>query len=131
MKITSSEPKDYLGISGKGLITSLGLKTNIRSKKNKKARYAITNASMKYLSNIIKEFEKLPYKGYVRKRPKQEPTDSYVYLERELPGILPKTLVAAPVPGRGVPGWGVKSDQPLDSLLTPPRVGYNCDSGGG
>ena len=27
MKITSSEPKDYLGILGKVLITSLGLKT--------------------------------------------------------------------------------------------------------
>ena len=29
MKITSSEPKDYLGKSGKGLITSMGLKTII------------------------------------------------------------------------------------------------------
>ena len=35
---------------------------------------------MKDLSIIIKEFEKLPYKGYVRKRPKHEPTDSYFYL---------------------------------------------------
>ena len=34
MIITYSEPKDYLGRSGKGLITSLGLKTNVRSKKN-------------------------------------------------------------------------------------------------
>ena len=35
---------------------------------------------MKDLSKIIKEFEKFPYKGYVRKRPKHEPTDSYFYL---------------------------------------------------
>ena len=49
MKITSSEPKDYLVISGKGLITSLGINTNVRLKKNKKARYEITNVSMKDL----------------------------------------------------------------------------------
>ena len=30
IKVTSSEPKYYLGISGKGVITSLGLKNIIR-----------------------------------------------------------------------------------------------------
>ena len=39
---------------------------------------------MKDISNIIKEFEKLPYKGYVRKRPKHEPTNNYFYLARHL-----------------------------------------------
>ena len=68
MKITSSEPKDYLGKSGKGLITSLGIKKITRSKRIKEARFAITNTSIKDLSNIIKEFEDLPYEGYVRKR---------------------------------------------------------------
>ena len=29
-------------------------------------------------------------------------------------GLLPKTLVAAPVPGSGVPGWGIESDQTQD-----------------
>ena len=48
------------------MITSLGLKTILRSKKIKKARYAITNVSMKDISKIIKEFERFPYKGYVR-----------------------------------------------------------------
>ena len=80
MRIKSSDPKDYLGISGKGLITSLGIKTNARSKKNKKSRYAITNVSMKDISNIVKDFEKLPYEGYVKKRPKHEPTERYFYL---------------------------------------------------
>ena len=59
IRITSSEPKDYLGRSGKRLTNSLGLKTNVRSKKYKKARYVITNVSMKDLSKIIKEFEKI------------------------------------------------------------------------
>ena len=39
---------------------------------------------MKDLSKIIKDFEKLPYKGYVQKRPKHEPTDSYFYLARNI-----------------------------------------------
>ena len=34
---------------------------------------------MKYIWRIIKEFEKLPYKGYVQKMPKYEPIDSYFY----------------------------------------------------
>ena len=74
MKITSSEPKYYVGISVKGLITSLDLKIIVSSKKEKKARYAITNeskknkkvkyaitnVSMKDLTKIIKDFLKLP-----------------------------------------------------------------------
>ena len=35
---------------------------------------------MNDLSNIIREFEKLTYKSYERRRPKHEPTDSYFYL---------------------------------------------------
>ena len=76
MKITSSGPKYYLVISGKELITYLGLKTIGRSKKNKKERYAITNVSKKNHLNIIKEVKKIPYEGYVWKSPKHEPTDS-------------------------------------------------------
>ena len=73
-----------MGRSGKGLITSLGFKTNVSSKKYKRERYDITNISMKDPSNLIKEFEILPYKGYVHKRPKHEPTESYFYLARHL-----------------------------------------------
>ena len=84
MRITSSESKVKLGISGKGLIKSLGLKAKTRTKKYKKARYTIVNVSKKYLSNIIREFEKLPYGSYEKKRPKHEPTDSYFYPARQL-----------------------------------------------
>ena len=62
IKIISSDSKDNLGISGKGLITSLGLKAKVRPHKCKKARYAIVNVSKKELSNIIRDFEKLTYK---------------------------------------------------------------------
>ena len=59
METTSSESKGELGRSGKGLVTALDLKTKVRPKKYKKARYAIGNVNMKDLYNIIKEFENL------------------------------------------------------------------------
>ena len=59
MENTSPESKVELEIPGKGLVTSLALKTKAKLKKYKKARYAIENVSMKYLSKKIKEFEKL------------------------------------------------------------------------
>ena len=43
MKITSSESKEKLERSGKGLITSLGFKAEVRPQKYKKLRYAIGN----------------------------------------------------------------------------------------
>ena len=49
MKITSSESKEKLGRSGKGLITSLVIKDKLRPHKYKKARYAIGNVSKKDL----------------------------------------------------------------------------------
>ena len=84
MRITLPDPKYNLGRSGKELITYLGLRTNVRSKKCKNPRYTITNFSMKDLSKTIKEFEKITYKGYVRNRSKHETTDSYFYLARHI-----------------------------------------------
>ena len=48
-----------------------------------------------------------------------------------LPGLFSEMSVAAPVPIRGEPGWGFKSDQPLGSLCAPTRAGHNFDSEGG
>ena len=62
MIITSSDPKDNLGRSGKRLITSMGIKAKASPKRYKKARYSIINVSMKDLSKIIREFEKMHYK---------------------------------------------------------------------
>ena len=84
MKTTSSESKEKLEISGKGLINSLGFKAKVRPHKNKKERYSIGNFSKKDFSKIIKEFEKLPYESYEKKRPKHEPTENYFYLPKQL-----------------------------------------------
>ena len=50
----------------------------------KKARCDIVNVIKKDLSKIIKEFDKLPYKSYERRRLKHEPNDSYFYLARQI-----------------------------------------------
>ena len=62
------------------MVTALALKTKAGSKKYKKARYAIGYVSMKDLSNIIKEFEKIVKVPYVKSIPKHEPTSSYYRL---------------------------------------------------
>ena len=83
-KITSSESKYILVISGKGSITSLGIKAKESPNKYKRERYAIRNVNKNDLSRIIREFEKLPSESYERKRPKHDPTDSYFHLARHL-----------------------------------------------
>ena len=57
IKITYSESKGKLGRSGKGLITSLGLKAKLRPNKYKKAGYTIGNISKNDLSKIIRDFQ--------------------------------------------------------------------------
>ena len=56
METISSESKEKLERSGKGLVTALVFKTKVRLQKYKKARYAIGNVSEKDFSKIIKEF---------------------------------------------------------------------------
>ena len=69
MRIMSSYSKENLGRSGKGLITSLGLKAKVRPHKLKKARYAIGNVSEKEFLKIIKEFEKIGKLSYDKRGP--------------------------------------------------------------
>ena len=88
MKITSSESKEKLVRSVKGLITSLGSYSKVSPHKYKKARYAIENVSKKDLSKIIKQFDKLPYESYEKKRTKHEPTDRYFYLARQIENFM-------------------------------------------
>ena len=74
IRITSPESKFKWEISGKGLITSLSLKVKTRPNKYLKSRYAIRNVSEKDFS----------YESYEKKRHKNEPTDSYFYISRQL-----------------------------------------------
>ena len=71
METTSSESKGKLDKSGNGLVTALALKTKVRSKKYKKARYAIRNVSMKDFFKMIKEFENIGKVPDVKRIPQQ------------------------------------------------------------
>ena len=88
IRITYSDSKDNLGRSGKGLITSLGIKAKARPSMYKKSRYAIGNVSKKDLSKIIRNFDRLHYNSYDRSRPKHKPTNSYLYLSRHLENFM-------------------------------------------
>ena len=59
------------------MISSLGIKNIRRPKKIKKERSNITEVIIKDMYSIIKEFENLPYEGYVRKRSKHIPNNGY------------------------------------------------------
>ena len=69
------------------MITSLGFKTKARSRRYKKARYAIGNVIEKDLYKIIKEFENIDKIPYEKKRPKHELTDSYFHLQGNLRSV--------------------------------------------
>ena len=56
MKITSSESKIRLEISGEGLITSLGFKVKVMPQIYKKGRCAIGNVSQKDLSDVMLQY---------------------------------------------------------------------------
>ena len=69
MKIISSDSKEELEISGKGLITYLGFKAKVRPHRYKNSRYAIGNVSKKNLLKIIREFENYLMKVMRRRSP--------------------------------------------------------------
>ena len=54
-KVTSSESRGYMGISGKGVTTSLDLRTKSPNKK-KKSWIAITDITNQYFRKFIKKF---------------------------------------------------------------------------
>ena len=76
--------KSKIGKIRKGVGYLSGFQGQCKATKTKKARYAIGNVSEKDLSKIIREFDKFDQLPYEKKSTKHEPTDSYVYLARQL-----------------------------------------------
>ena len=68
--------KKKIGNISKGVDYLTGFQDQSRVAKIKKARYAIGNVSKKYLSKIIREFEKFDKLPSEKKSPEHEPTDS-------------------------------------------------------
>ena len=94
------------------MVTALYLKTKVRSKQYKKARYAIGNISMKDLSNIIKEFEKIVKVPYVKRIPKHEPTSSYYHLV----GCIGKCMMRSDGYNRHVHGSHAEDTAPSSNV---------------
>ena len=110
--------------SGKGLVTALDFKTKVRSPKYKKAKYAIGNVSEKDLSKIIKKFEKIVKLPYGKKRPKDDPTESYFRLARD----IAKCMIRSDKLNWYDHGGYTKRTAPYLNVLLQTRVNQNAVS---
>ena len=68
-----------IGISGKGMNTSLALRTKSPNKKQK-ARISITGINNQDFRNFLKRFNNSPCLGYKLKHVNNEPTQDYFFL---------------------------------------------------
>ena len=59
-EVISSESRDYMGISGNGLNTSLNLRTK-RTNKKQRTSISINEITNQYFRRFIKEFNSSPY----------------------------------------------------------------------
>ena len=78
-KATSLEPRDNVGRLGKGMTTSLTIRTKIPNNKQK-ARTVFTDITNQYFRKLLKKFNNSPFLGYKKKRVHNEPTESYFLL---------------------------------------------------
>ena len=81
---TSSESKERFGKIRKGVGKRSGFQYQSKVAKIKKAMYAIVSFSEKDIPNIIKKFEKIEKLPYEKKRLKNEPTESYFCLAKQI-----------------------------------------------
>ena len=72
-EVTSSEPMDYMGIQGKGVVTSLDLRTKIPNRKQKEKFPLLTLTT-------LKKFKNSPYLDNKQKQVYNEPTEAYLFL---------------------------------------------------
>ena len=86
-EVTSSESKYYIGIPGKGMTYSLDLRTK-RSNKKQKARFSITDITKQGFREIFKKFENSLYLGYNTKQVHNEPTESYLFLIKNITKLI-------------------------------------------
>ena len=65
--------------SGKGLTTSLTIRTK-RTNKKQKARNSITDINNQYFRQFLKKIRNLTYLSYKMKQVHNEPTEAYLFL---------------------------------------------------
>ena len=77
-----------MGRSGKELTNSLTISTIRRSNKNNNTRTYYTEVVPKYFINILEEFEDICYLGYRKRKIKNDPTEAYFFLVKQIYQLL-------------------------------------------
>ena len=85
--ITSSESRDYMKRPGKGLTTSMNIRTKSPNKKQN-AGFYITAITKQDFRKFINKFENSPYLVYKSKQVNNEPTDAYLFLIKQITKII-------------------------------------------
>ena len=73
--------------SGKGLTTSLAIRTK-RTNKKQKARNSITNINNQYFRQFLRKIRNLTYLSYKMKQVHNEPTEAYLFLLKQAYRII-------------------------------------------
>ena len=76
-----------MGRPGKGLTTSLYLRSKVPNKKQK-ARFSITDITEQDFRKLIKKFDNSPYLGLSSKHVHNEPTDDYFLLNKNINKLI-------------------------------------------
>ena len=82
-EFTSSESNYYMVRTGKGLTTSLSLRTKIPNK-NKKSRFAITDITKQYFSKFLNNFDRSHYLDYNIKQVNNKQTEACFFLIKNI-----------------------------------------------
>ena len=83
-EVTYSKQRDYMVIPGKGMTTSLSLRTNILYKKQKEI-FSITN---KEFRKMLQNFSNSPYLGYTSEHVHSEPPEFYFFLIKHISKLM-------------------------------------------
>ena len=76
-----------MGISGKGLNTSMTIRTK-RPDKKQKRKTTINIINNQYFRKLLKEFKNSPYLGHKKKKVHNEPTEAYFFLIKQVSKLI-------------------------------------------
>ena len=87
-QLISSGPRNYVGRSGKRLTTSITLRNSGRSTNKRKASNTNNEVVTKYFTKIIEKFKDIPYLGYRKRWVKNDLTEAYFFLAKQIYQLL-------------------------------------------
>ena len=83
-KVIYSGIRDYVGWSDKSLTTSLTIRIKRKSNNKEKSSIASTDVALQYFVDILEEFKDVHYPWYKRKQAKNQPTEAYYFLVKNV-----------------------------------------------